>query len=472
MLIKVISMLAIFGLFSSTPKIGRFATDPEDKKSLDQYNYQPKKEPVLVYTTQDKNKYNIKRNKGYEHEDLVSFDQKPKGFSMSPDKNHLAVYFDRLVKMLDMRTKETRDIITPKNEVCGLDYSPDSKNLMVWDQKCRSSYVKDDYLVHQYNLDSGKDNIIFEGQSKNYFSPYAWRPDNKIILIEIKGSARIVWVFDIQAKIMNQTDYKNPLWISHDGRYMAMPEGRKLFRGHDDLYNPYNMRENMASRSYRGNYKMVNPLSGQDYGSFGMIDGYNSIVGYSPDRNQLMYRSSKSIGKDNWQYRTASLNDPYSERIATNPYELLEQWNTGNIGAEIDQYGGDNIIRLSDLQLASEQNRLGLISQYYSDQDYRPDHSRSYYHENYTKHRHRTTTRKISLRNDKFGPKVVSARVGDRLIWTNRDDVEHTVTSTEYGFDSGVIYPGQTFEIDITRQGQFYYSCRIHPEMEGRIKIK
>ena len=53
----------------------------------------------------------------------------------------------------------------------------------------------------------------------------------------------------------------------------------------------------------------------------------------------------------------------------------------------------------------------------------------------------------------------------------------HTVTSSlDFGetFDSGIIDPGNTFELDTTNLelGQYEYLCIVHPWMIGTITVE
>jgi plastocyanin len=75
----------------------------------------------------------------------------------------------------------------------------------------------------------------------------------------------------------------------------------------------------------------------------------------------------------------------------------------------------------------------------------------------------------------------VQVKVGQSVIWTNHDSVQHTVTSGSPGsgdvgkeFDSGLtklINPGQTFEKKFDKAGTFSYFCQLHPTMTGTVTV-
>ena len=49
-----------------------------------------------------------------------------------------------------------------------------------------------------------------------------------------------------------------------------------------------------------------------------------------------------------------------------------------------------------------------------------------------------------------FRPRSITVDAGTTVKWRNDDDREHTVTSTDRAFDSGVLNPGQAFSTKLT----------------------
>jgi predicted lipoprotein with Yx(FWY)xxD motif len=70
-----------------------------------------------------------------------------------------------------------------------------------------------------------------------------------------------------------------------------------------------------------------------------------------------------------------------------------------------------------------------------------------------------------------FGPADLTVPVGTTVVWTNEDDMAHTVTATNGAFDSGDLDKGGTFSFTFTKAGTFDYICSIHPSMKGRITV-
>jgi plastocyanin len=77
----------------------------------------------------------------------------------------------------------------------------------------------------------------------------------------------------------------------------------------------------------------------------------------------------------------------------------------------------------------------------------------------------------VSIENLAFKPATIIIPVGTSVRWTNNDQVQHTVTDTMGGFDSGVLEPGQSFERSFDVPGTYSYVCTIHPSMQGTVIV-
>lgn len=78
----------------------------------------------------------------------------------------------------------------------------------------------------------------------------------------------------------------------------------------------------------------------------------------------------------------------------------------------------------------------------------------------------------ISMKDIAFDPKVASAKVGQKIVWTNDDDVQHNVVADSGAdFKSDVFGKGGTFEYTPTAAGDIAYECTLHPGMTGTIKV-
>jgi plastocyanin len=77
------------------------------------------------------------------------------------------------------------------------------------------------------------------------------------------------------------------------------------------------------------------------------------------------------------------------------------------------------------------------------------------------------------MKNIKFVPAAITAKVGQKIVWTNTDgQTPHTVTATGGAdFDSGTLAGGKTFEYTPTKAGKIDYICTIHQNQSGTITV-
>lgn len=78
----------------------------------------------------------------------------------------------------------------------------------------------------------------------------------------------------------------------------------------------------------------------------------------------------------------------------------------------------------------------------------------------------------VTIDNYAFSPKTVTVHPGDTIVWTNKDDVAHTVTALGGAFDSGAIDPGKSYRLKFAKAGTYAYRCAVHPEMRATIMVK
>jgi quinohemoprotein ethanol dehydrogenase len=60
---------------------------------------------------------------------------------------------------------------------------------------------------------------------------------------------------------------------------------------------------------------------------------------------------------------------------------------------------------------------------------------------------------------------------GTTITWTNTGEITHTVTSDDGVFDSGDLTSGAVFSFTLDQPGTYWYFCRPHPFMRGRIVV-
>jgi plastocyanin len=78
----------------------------------------------------------------------------------------------------------------------------------------------------------------------------------------------------------------------------------------------------------------------------------------------------------------------------------------------------------------------------------------------------------VKVDNFAFTPGAVTVKVGTQVTWVNRDDIPHTVDSTDGKFKSAALDTDDKFQFRFTEPGEYPYYCRMHPKMTGKIIVQ
>ncbi len=78
----------------------------------------------------------------------------------------------------------------------------------------------------------------------------------------------------------------------------------------------------------------------------------------------------------------------------------------------------------------------------------------------------------ITIDNFAFTNGEVTVDRGTEVTWLNRDDMPHTVVSTDKSFHSPALDTGDRYSHRFDQPGTFAYFCSIHPRMTGRIVVR
>jgi len=81
-------------------------------------------------------------------------------------------------------------------------------------------------------------------------------------------------------------------------------------------------------------------------------------------------------------------------------------------------------------------------------------------------------TAEVKIDNFSFGPATLTVPVGTTVTWTNRDDIPHTVVSTDGVFKSKVLDTDEKFSFTFSKAGTYSYFCSIHPKMTGKVVVQ
>jgi plastocyanin len=80
----------------------------------------------------------------------------------------------------------------------------------------------------------------------------------------------------------------------------------------------------------------------------------------------------------------------------------------------------------------------------------------------------------VKIDNFSFGPATLAVSAGTTVTWTNRDDIPHTVVSTDDPkvFKSKVLDTDEKFSFTFSKAGTYPYFCSIHPKMTGKVVVQ
>ncbi len=78
----------------------------------------------------------------------------------------------------------------------------------------------------------------------------------------------------------------------------------------------------------------------------------------------------------------------------------------------------------------------------------------------------------VTIQNFSFTSSDLHITKGTTVVWTNNDNVTHTVTADDGSFTSGNIAPGANYSKAFTAAGTIHYHCTIHPYMTADVVVK
>jgi plastocyanin len=80
----------------------------------------------------------------------------------------------------------------------------------------------------------------------------------------------------------------------------------------------------------------------------------------------------------------------------------------------------------------------------------------------------------IAIDNFTFAPPLITVAAGMRVVWTNRDDIPHTVVGTEgpRTLRSPPLDTDDAFSFTFAVPGTYRYFCSLHPHMQGTVVVR
>lgn len=82
-------------------------------------------------------------------------------------------------------------------------------------------------------------------------------------------------------------------------------------------------------------------------------------------------------------------------------------------------------------------------------------------------------TYQISIKNFTFEPNELRIKKGETIVWTNTDNLVHTITPNQNdNLENNILSKGQTFSHTFHTIGIYRYHCDDHQNMTGTIIVE
>ena len=78
----------------------------------------------------------------------------------------------------------------------------------------------------------------------------------------------------------------------------------------------------------------------------------------------------------------------------------------------------------------------------------------------------------VQVDNFTFGPATLTVPVNSTVTWVNKDDLPHTIASSDGVFKSKALDTEDKYSYTFTKAGTYAYFCSIHPKMVGKIVVQ
>ena len=80
----------------------------------------------------------------------------------------------------------------------------------------------------------------------------------------------------------------------------------------------------------------------------------------------------------------------------------------------------------------------------------------------------------VTIDNFTFSPAQITVPPGTRVVWTNRDDIPHTVveSTNPRALKSQPLDTWDAFSFVFSSPGTYRYFCSLHPHMQGTVIVQ
>lgn len=78
----------------------------------------------------------------------------------------------------------------------------------------------------------------------------------------------------------------------------------------------------------------------------------------------------------------------------------------------------------------------------------------------------------VKIDNFSFTPPTLTVKAGTQIVWTNGDDIPHTVVSDDHSIKSKMLDTDEKFTFTASKPGTYTYFCSLHPKMTGKLIVE
>lgn len=77
----------------------------------------------------------------------------------------------------------------------------------------------------------------------------------------------------------------------------------------------------------------------------------------------------------------------------------------------------------------------------------------------------------VIIQQMQFIPAALNIKIGDTVVWINKDIVDHNVTEEKSkSWTSDTLHIGKSWKMAVTDSANYF--CTIHPTMKGKLLLK
>ena len=82
--------------------------------------------------------------------------------------------------------------------------------------------------------------------------------------------------------------------------------------------------------------------------------------------------------------------------------------------------------------------------------------------------------RKIDIKGRKYSPAKLTIKTGETVVWTNRDDSDHTIVADDgsFGTRENDLSRGESYKFTFKKKGRYKYHCKYHPREKAEIIVE